>query len=90
MKPGVPYYQWKEIGHFGHLYTPMSDPMEYDYPFDYQYDSVEEAYQGLSDMGIVEQHFEDLDNDSRDELIVPDDWKPEGWVLVRVVSEVVE
>lgn len=90
MKPGQVYYQWKERGALGELFTPQGDPHEYEYPFDYLFDTVEEAYAGLEDFGIVEAYFDGFDFDEGLAIDLPEKWHPEHWVLVKTVSEVVE
>lgn len=91
MKSGHTYYQWKEQGELGELFTPHGDPHEYEYPFDYLFDSVEDAYAALEDLGIVEQYFDEMELDEDMRVVnLPEKWHPEGWVLVKTVSEVVE
>lgn len=43
------YYMWLEKQEDGGYLIPMSDPMEYEYTFDYIFNSVKAALQGLID-----------------------------------------
>jgi hypothetical protein len=38
---------------------PWSDPYRHEYPFDYSYDTPEEAYEGLEDGGAAESASEE-------------------------------
>lgn len=96
MKPGVPYYQWKVRDEEGDLIDPHGDPMEHEFPFDFLFGSVEEAYTGLRDWGIVRQYYdipdevnEEEDFDEYGEYISPEGWHPEDWVLVKISVELV-
>lgn len=90
MKPGHAYYEWKVRGDDGELYTPHGDPMYHEFPFDFQFENVGEAYVALDEWGIVDQYYEGHEDDEGNELPMPEKWHPEDWVLVRTVSEVVE
>ena len=89
MQPGRVYYQWKEQGDLGELFTPHRDPMEYEGHFDLLFDTVEQAYQGLEDFGIVEEYYEGFDFDTGEVVDLPEGWTPPHWVLVRTSVELV-
>ena len=45
-------YMWKELGEGDVVYlTPWADPQLYEYPFDFMFDTIEDAKQGLLDWG---------------------------------------
>lgn len=57
MEPNKVYYCWKERGDDGRLYIPWADPFRYESPFDYLFDSVEDANQGKIDFGAEDEDF---------------------------------
>jgi len=68
MELNKPYYAWLELQEDGEYLIPMSDPMEYEYPFDYLFDSEKAALQGLIDFANFG----------------PEDTIPKNWVLTQV------
>lgn len=80
------YYKWFEKsvmeGTESSYLTPEADPMIYEYPFDYMFRSIEAAFEGLSDFGVVDTYWEG-------EGDLPKGWHPEHWVLCKVtITEV--
>lgn len=57
MEPKV-YYAWKlPVDEEGvrELYTPWADPRLYEYPFDFMFDSPEDAVKGLEEWGAYDE-----------------------------------
>ena len=54
------YYAWKEFAVVGgesspRLLTPWADPMKYEQPFDYLFDTREQAFEGLETFGAKDE-----------------------------------
>lgn len=80
------YYTWREkTTQAGktRLLIPHSDPFKNEHPFDYLFDTPEEAYQALEDYGIVDMYY---DGDEAP----PAKWKPVAWYLCKETTEIVE
>lgn len=86
MIPNRLYYTWKVRGDDGELYTPHSDPNTYEYPFDLLFESKEQAYESFEPWGIVDMYWDQEEEDEE----LPNDWKPEGWLLCRTSVEIVD
>ena len=67
------YYQWFEKVGKDEYVVPMADPMEYEYPFHYLFDTAEEAFTALLDYGVVEEAYK----------------IPENWVLVKAAFKII-
>lgn len=67
LPPSQEWYCYKELGPGGMLLTPMTDPWQYEHPFDYTFVTPEEARQFLE-----EYFFESLE-----EEVLP------NWILVK-------
>ena len=56
------HYTWREVvddGHEKRLLTPHSDPMEYEYPVDFIYETRQEAIEGLIELGLIDEAIND-------------------------------
>jgi hypothetical protein len=62
--PVETWYQWKEYGTLDEedgprLFTPRADPMEYEFPIDFIFDSVEQAVNFLTEWDIEREESKD-------------------------------
>lgn len=71
MREGVTYYQWKERGEGGELYTPWADPYQYEYPMDLLFDSPENALEVALDFGATKEEIEEWELVTTSIKVVP-------------------